>query len=149
MKKLFLLVIVFVLAACSAQPSSEFDNNMSKWEKAGISHYRYVLFISCFCPFTEDMPLTIEVKDGVVISMTSSDGTPVSPTDPSYGTYETYSTIDRIFLNLKADLTGEADEVAVTYDSAYGFPLSISVDQIKEAIDDEFYIQITEFVVLE
>lgn len=149
MKKIILLVLAFILAACSARASSEFDKNQNKWKDANISHYRYVLYLSCFCPFTEQMPLTIEVKDGAVLSMTRSDGTPVKPTDPFYGIYEPYSTIDRVFFNLKADLAGGAEEVAVTYDSAYGFPLNISIDQIKEAVDDEFYIQISEFVVLE
>lgn len=149
MKKIILLMLTLILAACSGGAASEFDKNLAKWNGANISHYRYSLFIGCFCPFGGDMPLTIEVKDGEIISMTRVDGAPISQTDPSYGVYESYATIDRIFLKLEADLTGEADDVAVTYDSSYGFPANVAVDYIKEAVDDEISYQISDFEGLE
>ncbi len=149
MKKIILLALALILTACSAGVSSEFDKNLTKWDDANIAHYRYTLFIGCFCAFMNDVPLTIEGKDGEVISMTTANGTLVSPTDSFYDVYESYSTIDRIFLKLEADLAGAADEVAVTYDSTYGFPVSINIDQIKEAIDDELSLQISDFEVLE
>ena len=149
MKKIVLLMLALILAACSAGSTTDFDKNLAKWNDANISHYRYQLFIGCFCPFAGDMPLIIEVKDGEVVSMTRSDGTPISQTDPSYGVYESYATIDRVFLKLEADQTGEADEVIVTFDSTYGFPANVAVDNIKEAIDDEISYQVSSFEVLE
>lgn len=149
MKKIILLALAIILTACSVAAPSELDKNLSKWEDANISHYRYTLFIGCFCVFMDQMPLTIEVKDGEVVSITRADGAKVDTTDNFYEFYQPYSTIDRIFLKLEADLTGEADEVAVTYDSTYGFPVNVSVDVIKEAIDDELSLQISNFEILE
>ena len=116
MKKIILLVLALLLAACSGGVSPDFDKNLAKWEGANITNYRYTLSIVCFCAFRSDMPLTIEVKNGEVISMTDGNGNPVTTTHPAYAEFESYSTIERLFLNLKADLTGEADDVAVTYD---------------------------------
>ncbi len=66
MKKLVLLILAIMLSACSAmQSKSEVDRARDKWQAANISHYRFNLFIGCFCVYTQDMPLIIEVKDGV------------------------------------------------------------------------------------
>jgi len=149
MKKIILLMLAFILAACSAGATTEFDKNLAKWNEANISHYRYSLFIGCFCAFRDQMPLTIEVKGGEVVSMIRPDGTTVNSTDPSYDIFESYATIDRVFLKLEADQTGDADEVAVTYDPTYGFPANVAVDYIKEAVDDEISYQVSNFEMLE
>jgi hypothetical protein len=149
MKKLILFVLIFVLAACTASAPSEFERNTAKWKDAGVTHYRYSLFIGCFCPFMEQLPLIIEVKDGEIVSMTSFDGTPVDTQQPFYELFERYATIDRIFLELDTVLKGEAEGVVVAYDSVYGYPANIAIDYIKEAIDDELSLQISNFEVLE
>jgi hypothetical protein len=95
------------------------------------------------------MPLTIEVQDGEVVSMTYVDGTPVAAEDPQFEFYSGFSTMDRIFSELKADLDGAADEVTVKYDSVYGFPADVTIDRIKEAIDDELYLTVSDFEVME
>jgi hypothetical protein len=148
MKKIILLTLALVLAACTAGASSEYDQNLEKWKQANISHYRYTLSISCFCPFSQDMPLTIEVQNNEVVSISKADGTMVESSDPAYETYTSYATLDRIFVELQAAIT-EADEVQVTYDATYGFPLTIAIDQIKEATDDELWLEISNFEVLE
>jgi hypothetical protein len=43
----------------------------------------------------------------------------------------------------------EADEVVVVYDTTYGFPTSITIDQIKEATDDELYVTVENFEILQ
>ena len=64
MKKPILIVMALILAACASANAlgsqSEIEQNKEKWQDAGISHYRYHLFISCFCVFNQDMPLLIE-----------------------------------------------------------------------------------------
>lgn len=80
--------------------------------------------------------------------MTRPDGTIVKATDPGYESFAVYSTMDRVFSQLKTDLGGKADEVTVTYDPAYGFPNSINIDYIKDAVDDEVSVQIENFETL-
>jgi hypothetical protein len=147
MKKFILLMLAFMLAACTSAGSSEYDKNLDKWKDASIAHYRYSLFIGCFCPFMEEMPITIEVNNGEIVSMTSAKG-PIDATNPLKEVADRYSTIDRVFLALKADLTGDADDVVVEYDSVYGFPSNVAVDNIKEAMDDEISYQVSDFEIL-
>lgn len=81
--------------------------------------------------------------------MISGKGTVIDSANPLYEIANRYSTIDRVFLALEADQTGDADEVIVEYDPTYGFPANVAVDNIKEAIDDEISYQISNFEVLE
>ena len=56
------------------------------------------LGIGCFCPFYDRMPLTVEVRDGRVVSVVDSQGQPVAADDPirSYGN-EQLMTVDGVF----------------------------------------------------
>ena len=148
MKKIILLLLAFILAACSFGTSSELDKNLQKWQDSGITHYRFSLNIGCFCPFRDQMPITVEVQNGEIISMNASDGTPIAATDPGYETFSRYATIDRIFSTLEAGLAGDADEVTVTYDPTYGFPNEIYFDYIQAAADDELSLSVSNFEVL-
>ena len=154
MKNLFLLIAVFALAlsacanatASANQNQSELDQNQQTWQDANISHYRYNLAISCFCVFTQDMPLIIEVQDGEVVSMEYSTGNAIDPSSLEY--FQRFSTIDRIFEQLEKDSNGEADEVVAAYDATYGFPNDVKIDYVKEATDDEIWFTISDFELL-
>ena len=148
MKKLILIVMTLVLAGCAVMGSalgsqSEIEQNKEKWQDANISHYRYELFISCFCAFNEDMPLIIEVQDGKVVSMEFQSGKEIDPS--LHELFDKYATIDRLFAELEADLNGAADKVVVEYDPTYGFPTKADIDFVEEAVDDELYLSISDF----
>ena len=136
MKKIILLLLAFILTACSFGVPSELDKNRQTWQDAGVTHYRFLLHIGCFCAFRDQMPLTVEVQNGEIVSMIYADGTLVDKADPNYETFSQHATIDRIFSELEAGLKGDADEVTVTYDSTHGFPSEIYFDYIKAAADD-------------
>lgn len=147
MKKLLLLMLAVMLTACSAlQPKSDFEIARDKWQDANISHYRFNLFVGCFCIFTQDMPLIIEVKDGEVVSMEYQSGNEIDATNLEY--FQRFATIDRIFEELEKDLGGEADKVTVAYDETYGFPTEVSIDFIEQAADDELYLTLSNFEAL-
>ncbi len=153
MKKLLLFILMLVLAACSAvQPKSEVGQSRDKWQAANISHYRFNLFISCFCVFNEDMPLIIEVKDGAVVSMELTSGKEIDP--QLLELFQRYETIDKLFdgieksFELEGSEQGAADKVTVEYDATYGFPTKIDIDFIEQAADDELYLSISGFEAL-
>ncbi len=148
MKKVIFILLVIALAACSAQPKSEVEKNRQTWLDAKITHYRFSLHIGCFCAFRSQMPLSVEVKDGSVISITDVDGSPIAADDPNYEYFSRYATIERVFDILEAGLNSEAEEVTVTYDPAYGFPSEIYFDYIKAAADDELSLNISNVEVL-
>lgn len=147
MKKLILIVMALILTACASANAlgnqSEIEQNQGKWQDANISHYRYNLSISCFCVFTQDMPLVIEVKDGKVVSMEFQSGKEIDQS--LLELFNKYATIDRVFAELKADLNGAADEVIAKYDPTHGFPTEVTIDVNKQATDDELYLTLSNF----
>lgn len=145
MKKLILISLVFILAACSTG-GSELSRNKQTWEDANISHYRFELNLSCFCAFRDQMPLTVEVKDDEVVSVTDVTGVSVSTDDPNYQYFVELATIDLLFAELES-VTGSADagKVIVKYDPTLGYPTEASIDYIKDAVDDELYVSVSGF----
>lgn len=157
MKKIILLVLAVALSACTTfanagKPKSEVEQARDKWQAANISHYRFNLFIGCFCAFRDEMPLTVEVKDGKVVSLKSESVGEINPTNLQY--YERYLTIDKLFGEIEKGFKTEdpqsspAEKVTVTYDETYGYPTQISVDFIEQAVDDELGLTISGFEVL-
>jgi len=144
MKKLTLLLLVLILAACSTG-GSELSQNQSKWQDANITHYRFELTVGCFCPFRSKMPLTVEVQNGEVVSMVDVNGETISEADPMNEFIVQYATIDRLFSELESDHIQEADKLTVTYDPTYGFPSEVSIDFIELAMDDELYLSASAF----
>jgi hypothetical protein len=144
MKKFILLLLVIVLAVCSFGAQSELERNRQTWQSAGLTHYRFALNIGCFCVFRNKMPITIEVKNNEVASMTYPDGTLVAKSDPNYETFSRYATIDRVFAELETGLA-EAEKTTVAYDLTYGFPNEIHFDYIVAAMDDELSLGVSKF----
>jgi hypothetical protein len=147
MKKLLLLTLIFVLAACSTG-GSDLSRNQSKWTDANITHYRMQLSIGCFCVFRDQMPLTVEVNDGQIVSLTAADGTQVLDTDPNYQFYTPHATIDLLFAELESAVNDGAESITVTYDPTYGFPVEIAIDVSQQIADEEMYYSITNFEAL-
>lgn len=148
MKKRTLLIAILILAltlsACGAK--SDLAKNRDKWTSAGVSHYSFELTISCFCPFFEVNPVTVEVKDGKIVSMTDASGQPLK--EEFAQTFEEAATVEGLFAIAEENIAN-ADEVEVTYDAQYGFPASIVVDRIKLAVDDEISYHVEAFQVLQ
>lgn len=143
MKKIILIALVLMLVACSA---GGVRSDRQKWEDANIANYRFQLTLSCFCPFRDQMPLTIEVRDGKVASMMYADGQAVASDDINYEFFLEYGTMDDIFAKIEgAQADPEAGEVIVTYDPTYGFPVDASIDYIELAIDDEMVLTVSGF----
>lgn len=151
MRRILFIFLAIMLTACSAvQPKSEVESAREKWENANISHYRFNLSIGCFCVYTPDMPLVIEVNNGKVLSMQFQSGKEIDVNNLAY--FQRFATIDKLFDEIEnsfkpqEDATGnKADEMKVSYDETYGFPTQISVDFIKDAVDDELGLTISNF----
>ncbi len=145
MKKLIIFFIALMLTACSFGSQTELSSNQSKWQNANITHYRFELNIGCFCAFRDQMPVTIEVQNGGIVSISAPDGNVITKDDPSYEYIARYATIDRLFAELGSDSVRNADDLTVTYDPTYGFPTEINIDFIKDAVDDELYLSVSGF----
>jgi hypothetical protein len=137
--------LVLILSACGS--GSEFQKNQDKWEAQDINHYRFTVAVSCFCPFA-NVEVTYEVLNGQVVeqSVQSSPDNPVDEVQVS-DFYQSYNTIEKVFDYVSGAIK-DADETTIEYDPDYGFPTTVSVDWIKEAIDDEMYLTLSNFEAL-
>ena len=140
MKKIILLLLALILAACTAGGGTELSRNQTKWQDANITHYRFELSVGCFCIFRSRMPVTVEVQNGDVVSITDVNGEAFSMDDPNNEFVLKYATIDRLFSELGSDSIQKADHLTVSYDPTYGYPAEINIDFIEQAADDELYL---------
>jgi len=145
MKKLTLLLLALILAACTTVGGTELDRNQSKWQDANITHYRFDLSVGCFCLFRSQMPMTVEVQNGKIVSMIDVNGEAFPMDDPMSEFVLKYATIDRLFSELGSDPVQEADSLTMSFDSTYGFPLEVAIDYIELAADDELYLSVSAF----
>jgi hypothetical protein len=145
MKKLTLLFLVLVLTACASGRTTELGRNQQKWQDANITHYRFQLGVSCFCPVGGIMPMTVEVNNGEVVSLLDVNGDVLPVADPLNELILKYATIDRIFAELAQDSVQGADKLTVAYDPSYGFPSDVTIDFIELVADDELYITVSAF----
>ena len=145
MKKLTLLLLALILAACTTVGGTELDRNQSKWQDANITHYRFDLSVGCFCLFRSQMPMTVEVQNGEIVSMIDINGEAFPMDDPMSEFVLKYATIDRLFSELGSDPVQEADSLTMSFDSTYGFPVEVAIDYIELAADDELYLSVSAF----
>jgi hypothetical protein len=139
------MLLTLVLAACSAGGGTELSRNQSKWQDAGFTHYRFQLSVGCFCLFRSQMPLTVEVQDGEVVSIIDVNGEAFPLDDPMSDLVTKHATIDRIFSELGSDPVQGADNLTISFDPTYGFPVEVAIDYIELAADDELYISVSAF----
>jgi hypothetical protein len=140
------LTLVVLLAGCSLSPAARaLEQNKALWEEQQASHYQFQLGIGCFCPYYSQMPLTIEVRDGEAISVSAADGSDVAPYLEQYSRADT---IEELFGIIESAQSGAADEVKVEYDPEFGYPVSIDIDYIKRAVDDEVGYHVSSFELL-
>ena len=133
--------------------SRELDQNRAKWESQHITHYRMSLNLPYDDYSYDQMPLTVEVKDGKVISATDARGETVSPA----GTILVFSspfdspsafTIPSLFSYVYKTIWEKPPEIDISYDPTLGYPKSIYIDPYTEPCCQEFSISVQDFQVL-
>lgn len=144
------LVLVGVFAFYYSRPGQTLllTVNRAKWERQKITHYRFALDIQCFCEFRDLMPLTIEVKNGDIISVVDVNGATYD--ENVYGTIDDPRTIEMLFDAVQMGLS-DPYQVAARYNGKYGFPSTINIlinFEGKLAVDADFSYVISNFEVL-
>ena len=119
-----------------------------RWEEAGIRNYRFSLMVGCFCPMAAIMPITIEVRDGNVVSMRDGNDASVTADDPTMSFFRTYTTIDGIYAELTSTRFADADKLTITFDPTYPVPATVNADFIEMAADDELFLGVSGFTVV-
>ena len=105
------------------------------WEQAGIDTYEFTMSYYVFSGLYGDY--RINVVDGETVRLVREDG---SELDAMLAD-ELPSTIDELFDRLERTVT--ADSFVAEYDPELGYPRSVLVDHIVNAVDDELEVRVT------
>jgi hypothetical protein len=112
----------------------------SRWRAAGIKSYEYAVSVACFCGF-DRTPFAIRVVDGV--------SAPIPGNDPWRNKAgEHYNSIEKLFAMVRSALDRGDEIVDVSYDTATGRPLVISLDMSRRGEDDDVFLSVSEFKII-
>ena len=115
------------------------------WAGQNIDSYRFDLEIGCFCLREMTRPVTIEVVDGNVASITYlDDGTAADPQ-----VFTRFATIDQLFERLAEKKAENPVKFDVTYDETNGIPLTATIDVSEMIADEELWLTVSNFESLE
>jgi hypothetical protein len=133
-------VAVALLVACSGSSSErELKGHRLIWEDREPSAYEFTLTYTSMIGARSAL---IRVTDGKVMSASPVEGDP-----PFHSSFDKGVAIDGVYELLRGDL-GSADKVGVTYDSTWGFPAEVSVDEESGGVDDEHGYSVRQFIAL-
>jgi hypothetical protein len=107
-----------------------FDENLAKWQAAGITRYAFTFRPECFC---DTAPRLVVVDaDGVRV-----DGVPIG------GATFAPAGVPGLFEQARRAIEG--DSAAIEYDFATGVPIHLVSDPVQNAVDDELTFSVTEW----
>lgn len=102
------------------------------WQASGISDYQLAMRRTCGeCLPTSALAVVVTVSGGVKTVSRATNGEPVEA--PA----EIYPDVEGLF-DLIEEMALAGADVEAEYDDELGFPRSISVDPVPDAVDDEF-----------
>lgn len=135
------MLLVAALFACS-MPNYQFelDEGRERWNENAPSHYRYVQDEWAFSGSVG--PVRIEVLDGEIVSAVIVETDEPAPEARAL-------TIEDLFDMVQDEIDGDPDDLDVVYDEDLGFPATVDVDPIDNAIDDEHGFSAEQFEILE
>jgi len=113
--------------------------NRRIWDAGNTGNYTFSLLRGCFCVYGG--PFDITVLDNQIVDV--SRPLPYEPATVPAEDYQYFQTIDDLFDILASAYRTGADDVSVDY-SDRGNPSLISIDYLKNAVDDEVSYTVSE-----
>lgn len=145
---LFILFTVGAITACLrnndgedlGRAREELNYNLSKWQDADIHDYQFIYNRFCFCLPMQDVVINVQADkvDSAFYKLT--------------GEYLTADqlvelpTIVSLFNTIEDAINRGAYKLTATYDDNYGYPVDVSIDYDKNAIDEEFGFNVSGFM---
>jgi Family of unknown function (DUF6174) len=119
---------------------AELDSNRAKWDASHPVSYRYTYHEGCFCPQTLTGPFRVTVRvDTLLIEPAQPGGPQPAP--------QVRPAIEDVFAAAR-NAIASASAFQVTYDPTWGFPIEVATDPIRDAVDDESTITVSDFTAL-
>ncbi len=112
----------------------------ARWAAQGVDSYEVDVRRLCFCAFDVTRAVRVHVANGHATARTYIDtGEPVVQ-DP-----ELFPDIPGLFDLIEEAIDQDAHSIEVDYDSDLGYPLSISIDYLEHAVDEELTMIVDRF----
>jgi hypothetical protein len=143
-----LTAISLLALGCSVTGPDDEENGLAglteavqAWQASGISDYELAMRRTCGeCLPVDALAVVVTVSGGEKAVSLASNGEPVAAQP------RTYPDVDGLF-DLIEDFALAGAHVEVDYDDELGFPRSISVDPVPDAVDDEFGYVIDDLII--
>lgn len=126
-------------ASCNGDPA--IAKAQAEWKARHSSDYRFTWQQQCFCLADAVQPMVVTVRHSEIVSATDLKGVAVSD-----DLRANLLTIDALYERIE-QMQCKADEVRFT-SSAGGVPLKVFIDPSRQAADEEFEVNISEFAEL-
>ncbi|HET6637429.1 MAG TPA: DUF6174 domain-containing protein [Gemmatimonadota bacterium] len=139
MKIASLTAVSLLALGCSVSGPDDEEDGLARladavqaWQASGISDYELAMRRTCGeCLPLDALAVVVTVSGGDRTVSLASNGEPVTALP------RTYPDVEGLF-DLIEDMVLAGADVDVDYDDEIGFPRSISVDPVPDAVDDEF-----------
>ena len=140
MKTVFLVLFPIILGVvdlpCNYFTSPDYStitNPQARWRAYGIRSYTIPQQHTCSC-VNGGKQMRLTVRDNTIVNVQGMNLIPL-PREQ----WSSYRTVDELF-GLITNGNSYAS-LGVEYDARYGYPTTLSIDVIAEAVDDEFGYQ--------
>jgi hypothetical protein len=145
MKKIFLLLFLIPLISCSLfiNENDGYEKALENWQAEKVSDYEFQFNKGCFCPSigtvlievradTVYQVLTTDTRETLFVQLNDQTQVPALEYMPDY-----FKTISELFDVIRDARSQKANKIVADYDSELGYPKSIDIDYVKDAVDDE------------
>lgn len=125
-RRLVPLVILTALGwGCDGKPFGPQDDlaaAQARWRAASLSSYDYDFAITCFCLYPGSGRVTISVRNGVSVSVVTTD----SAVAVDSSAFRGYLTIDEVFRSVGRMIERHEPQFSASYDTGLGYPVKVS-----------------------
>jgi hypothetical protein len=137
--------LLLTAAACTEPQVDQWEMDLvraaARWQGAGIDSYDFDISRLCFCAPLVTRTVRVSVRHGAFSGLVYVDS--LTPADTTY--FADFLTMERFFAHLRGVLAAGPSRFTAGYDPFFGYPDSVVVDPIANAVDDEYALRIVSF----
>jgi hypothetical protein len=128
--------------SCSSMvgPGEQLADARVRWAERGPDAYSMTVMRGCECLPEVVGPAIVTVENGAISARYASTGAPVPMTYAG-----AFPNVEGLFDLIEQAQKDNYDDIDVEYDQELGYPIRISLDRDKRAIDDEMGVYVRDF----
>ena len=133
---------MFTVMSCTSilGPEEQLAGARMKWARNAPSAYSMTIFRGCECLADAVGPVTVTVINGAISAHYTTTGAAVPKNVAAL-----FPDVEGLFNLIETAQAQHYYKFDVEYDAELGLPTKISIDQVKEMVDDESFTTVTDF----